>query len=84
MADPVRLLVVTAEETANLDAIEALENLLELAKKGEIQEVMAVGSRSNGNYITVVTPGLSHLQRIGILETMKFDLMDNREAAACP
>ena len=74
-----KLAVVDVKTEVRQETVEMLEEMLAEAKAGKIEQVMIVATRANGGYMIGVTRGLSRLQRLGALETMKFDILNAAE-----
>jgi hypothetical protein len=67
----------------NKDAVRIIEEFLEMAKAGRIQEVMILGIGDNGS-ASNFTPSLDYVKRLGAIEMLKirwaFEQMRNEES----
>jgi hypothetical protein len=63
-------MTVTAIKKKSTEVIELLEELLENAKKGELQELVILGRYGN-NYTTYFTHTKNIPESVGILEILK-------------
>lgn len=80
MADPVKLKIANVDQERNEVLVGQLESVLEMARAGTIQNVVIVGFRSDDSYATWITPGVGALTHVGVLESMKLDILSHREA----
>ena len=66
----------TPDARFNEEVISKLEHLLEMARSGEIESFIAAAFKSNGGWTMVFSGQHETLQKIGVLETMKADLLE--------
>lgn len=68
----------TLKAAASASAVEMLEEMLALAKSGEVTEVMIVGLCRDGNIHNWATPMTKTFAMLGGLEQLKFDILQTR------
>lgn len=64
----------------NSDAIEKAERLLEMVKSGELQSFFSAAFRPDGNWVAIHSKQFDALHKVGMLETMKHDLLNGMGA----
>ena len=77
MADIATLPTLSAR--VNEDAVSKLEHLLDMARAGEIESVIAAGFKPTGNWMVVMSGQIDTLKKVGALEAMKADLLKTLE-----
>lgn len=73
------LKVVDDKAEINAQAVQYAEELLEGAKSGKIQSLLAVAFHSNGRYTAYSTGQLGLLEKVGALRQIEFDIFLDRE-----
>lgn len=68
-----KLDIVDAETEIHEEAIEILEDALARVRKGEMQDVVVVGSLVDGATYCNFTRALNCIQRVGMIEMVKLD-----------
>ncbi len=69
--------VLVPTKEPNQAIIKALENILESAKAGELQSLLATGFRADGLRMSCIFPHHNVYEVVGSLEFLKAEYMDN-------
>ena len=72
-------IIPTAKAKRSPETISILKELLEMAEAGDVLEVFAMVFHKNGDQGTYISSMINTLQKIGALEQLKFDLMNERK-----
>jgi hypothetical protein len=70
-----KLDIVDAPTAVKREVVEELRSVLEMAERGEIQEMVLIALKDDGHVLRCWTTTLDHVRRVGMIETVKHEAL---------